>query len=169
MSLRREMLQVARLAPRLLGEAGELVEGFVRGQWNPDGGVRDRAGASDLYYTVFGMESLQALQRPVPESARGYLAGFAAGDGLDFVHRCCLARGWAVLGVAGFAQREELARALAGYRSADGGFAQRPGEARGTSYAAYLALGALQDLGTPLPPAAEIAAALAPLRSADGG
>jgi len=169
MSLRREMLQVARLASRLLGEAGDLVEGFVRGQWNADGGVRDRAGASDLYYTVFAMESLQALQRPVPESVRGYLAGFAAGDGLDFVHRCCLARGWAMLGVDGFPQRDELARAIGAYRSADGGYAQRSGEAHGTSYAAFLAIGALQDLGAPLPAANEIAAALMPLRSADGG
>ena len=32
MSLRLEMLQVARLAPRLLGESAESVEGFLRGE-----------------------------------------------------------------------------------------------------------------------------------------
>ena len=49
MSLRLEMIQVARLAPKLLGESAELVEAYVRGQQNPDGGFRDRDGNSDLY------------------------------------------------------------------------------------------------------------------------
>ena len=39
MSLRLEMLQVARLAPSVLGaEASELIEKFIRGQQNDDGG-----------------------------------------------------------------------------------------------------------------------------------
>jgi prenyltransferase beta subunit len=168
MTLRLEMLQVARLAPRVLGESVDLVERFVRGQWLPDGGVRDRVGASDLYYTVFGLEALQALQRPLPPGVRDYLTGFAAGAGLDFVHRCCLARGWAIFGVGEFGQRATLIDTLATHRSGDGGFSAKPGEARGSVYAAYLALGALQDLRAELPPAGEVLPALASLRTADG-
>src|SRR5437762_3079233 len=55
------MLQVARLAPKLLGDAVDSVATFLLGQLNPDGGFKDRAGNSDLYYTVFGIEGLFAL------------------------------------------------------------------------------------------------------------
>src|SRR3954470_21328413 len=57
------MLQVARLAPKLLGEeASDLVVAFLRSQLNDDGGFKDRAGNSDLYYSVFGLEGLLALR-----------------------------------------------------------------------------------------------------------
>ena len=63
MSLRLEMLQVARLARSVLGdEACDLVEGYVRSQQNEDGGFRDREGISDLYYTSFAIDALTALQ-----------------------------------------------------------------------------------------------------------
>ena len=60
------MLQVARLAPKQLGESRDLVSAFLRERVNPDGGFQDRAGASDLYYTVFGLDGLIALQEEVP-------------------------------------------------------------------------------------------------------
>ncbi len=169
MSLRLEMLQVARLGPRLLGESAALVAGFVSGQWNPDGGVRDRAGQSDLYYTVFGLEALQALQLPPPPAVSGYIAGFGSGEGLDLVHRCCLARAWSMLGMDDQRRRAALALSLAGFSAGDGGFASRPDEAHGSAYAAFLALGALQDLGVALPGEAAVLGALARLRAADGG
>ena len=57
------MLQVARLAPKILGpEATGLVASFLRAQQNEDGGFKDRQGGSDLYYTVFGLDALTALQ-----------------------------------------------------------------------------------------------------------
>ena len=59
------MLQVARLAPKLLGDAAESVTTFLRSKLNDDGGFADRSGASDLYYTVFGVESLFALIKTV--------------------------------------------------------------------------------------------------------
>ena len=42
MSLRLEMLQVARLAPQILGDASELVQNFLANQQNTDGGFKDR-------------------------------------------------------------------------------------------------------------------------------
>ena len=92
------MLQVARLAPTQLGESRDLVAGFLREQLNPDGGFQDRSGTSDLYYTVFGLDALIALQEDPPvEQTAAYLDGFGDGAGLDFVHLACLARGWAAL------------------------------------------------------------------------
>ena len=93
------MLQVARLAPKQLGESRDLVTAFLRERVNPDGGFQDRAGASDLYYTVFGLDALIALQEDLPAAqTAAYLAGFGDGASLDFVHVACLARGWAAHG-----------------------------------------------------------------------
>jgi prenyltransferase beta subunit len=60
------MLQVARLAPTLLGDSRDLVRAFLESRVNPDGGFQDRTGQSDLYYTVFGLEGLSALSIPAP-------------------------------------------------------------------------------------------------------
>ena len=74
------MLQVARLAPKMLGDSTELVRQFFVAQQNPDGGFRDRSGRSDLYYTVFGLEGLIALQMPLPgERLIKYLEPFGTG------------------------------------------------------------------------------------------
>src|SRR5690606_8973288 len=66
-SSRLEMLQVARLAPRLLRDATELVHRFLGSQLAPGVAFVDRAGKPDLYYSVFGLECLLALQEPPPE------------------------------------------------------------------------------------------------------
>src|SRR4051812_14030639 len=97
MSLRLEMLQVARLAPKQLGESADLVASFLRSTQAADGGFADRAGNADLYYSVFAIEGLFALRADLPLSSfRPFLEDFGGGDGLDFVHLCCLARCWAV-------------------------------------------------------------------------
>ena len=131
------MLQVARLAPSLLQEAAEPVATFLREQFNPDGGARDRAGTSDLYYTVFALEGLIALQQDPPtDRVRAYLSRFASGDGLDFVHLTCLARCWAALGKG--ALTEELSGPLA-LKILQGG--------NDSVYHQFLKFGALEDLG----------------------
>jgi prenyltransferase beta subunit len=164
------MLQVARLAPTQLGESTSLVARFLRERLNADGGFQDRAGASDLYYTVFGLDSLVALQQDLPadETSR-YLEQFDDGDGLDFVHLACLVRGWAAL-------RRQLDTPLAdrllarieAWRSGDGGYSTIPSSETGSAYAAFLALGAYEDLGRPLPEPDRLIASLATLRTADG-
>ncbi len=165
------MLQVARLAPRLLGESRELVAGFFKSALTPEGGFRNRDGAADLYYTVFGLEGLIALQEPLPVAeVTPYLARFGDGGGLDFVHLACLARAWAAVApdMAGVPARA-LGDRLAAYRSGDGAFSQTPGAATGTIYASFLALGALQDLRAAPPDAEPLAALVAASRAADGG
>src|SRR5262245_22890240 len=139
MSLRLEMLQVARLAPKQLGESRDLVAAFLRDCLNSDGGFQDRTGGSDLYYTVFGLEGLTALQEPLPtEPVAGCLRGFGDGAELDFVHLCCLARCWAnisrdlsLVPVSGILSK------LESHRSPGGGF--------GNVYRTFLALNAYQD------------------------
>jgi prenyltransferase beta subunit len=165
------MLQVARLSPKLLGESRDLVESFVRSQLNPDGGFSDRGGQSDLYYTVFGLESLVALQAepPVEDIAR-YLHTLGRGDELDFVHTACLARCWAGIRRSVDTDLGDaiLAR-LESHRTADGGYNQAPGVTHGTTYAAYLAFGAYQDLNIAMPEPERLLMSLQTLRADDGG
>lgn len=166
------MLQVARLAPRLLGESAKNVEVFLRSQLADDGGFRGRAGDSDLYYTVFGAEGLRALRVDLPAaSLAAYLRSFGDGSRLDLVHAACLARAWAALPPEKRVEApvSTLAARIAAHRSADGGYAPTPRSTSGTAYAMFLAVGALQDLGQPLPPPHELRPSLASLRATDGG
>lgn len=165
------MLQVARLAPRQLGESRDLVAAFLRSALTADGGFADRGGATDLYYTVFGLEGLIALQEPLPsDQVAAYLRRFRDGAGLDFVHLSCLVRAWAAIDPdMTRAPVERLLARLAEYRSADGAFAPTPQAQSGSVYASYLALGAYQDLRAGLPDAERLADVVAASRAADGG
>jgi prenyltransferase beta subunit len=164
------MLQVARLAPTQLGDSRELVVRFLNDRVNADGGFQDRAGNSDLYYTVFGLDALVALQADLPgEHTAAYVGSFGAGDGLDFVHLACLARARAALPhAAAGASPEDLLARIEAFRSADGGYAQARGADRGSVYAAFLALGAYEDLNREPPEKTRIADAMRGLRAADG-
>jgi prenyltransferase beta subunit len=164
------MLQVARLAPRQLGESRDLVTAFLRERLNPDGGFQDRAGASDLYYTVFGLDALIAVQEDPPiEQTGSYLVRFGDGAGLDFVHLSCLARAWAALRRRpDSAHVDRLLASIEACRSADGGYATSPGMPHGSAYGAFLALGAYQDSGRTLPAAESVVSSLRGLRASDG-
>lgn len=166
------MLQVARLSPKLLGDSADLVRDYLRSQLTPAGGFADRAGNPDLYYTVFGLEGLFALRAdlPIPQ-VLGYLKSQGAGEALDFVHLSCLCRCW-----AGMPKDEHkhipddaILSKVESFRSADGGYAQEPGEADGTIYGCFLALGAYQDLGRDLPDVAGVLNCVNRLRAEDGG
>jgi prenyltransferase beta subunit len=166
------MLQVARLAPTLLSESRDLVAAFLHGRLHESGGFTDRAGQPDLYYTVFGLEALSALREPVRlDGTRAYLTGYGDGAGLDFVHLSCLARCWANLPerMPDAETRGRLLARLPPFRSADGGFGTEPGEATGTAYGAFVALGAYQDLAEPMPEPERLVASIHALAAADGG
>ena len=176
MSFRLEMLQVARLAPGMLGDAVALVEGFLRSRMTSEGAFTDRDGRADLYYTVFGMEGLLALQKDLDWAAlAGWLRGFGEGDGLDFVHLCCLARCWNAvphaLGVVGLgeADRAGILARLAGWRAADGGFHQRAGSARCSAYGSLLGWAAHFDLKADVADSGKLVHCLGALRTSDGG
>ena len=171
MSLRLEMLQVARLAPKVLGDSTELIREFLIRQQNPDGGFQDRAGKSDLYYTVFGMDALLAIQSDRHlETTEEYVRSFHHGHELDFVHLCCLARGWA--GVTDGRTRspfvQEILQRIESFRTADGGYNPKPGAGSGTAYGNFLALGACLDLGEKPPEPLRLVQSFKLLETNDG-
>ncbi|MEY2789797.1 MAG: hypothetical protein RLZZ34_2940, partial [Verrucomicrobiota bacterium] len=98
MSLRLQLLQVARLAPRLLGDSTDLVREFYRRQLREQGAGCDRDGRPDLYYTIFALAGAQALDVPIPADATAaWLETHGDGSSLDFVHLGALARCWAAV------------------------------------------------------------------------
>ncbi len=171
MSLRLEMLQVARLAPAVLGEASELIERFVRGCQMPDGGFRDRDGQSDLYYTSFAVDALTALRCDVPtEQIAIYLLGFGDGEGLDFVHLCCLARIWSSLdsikpkpGLI-----DQILLRIEAFRTKEGGYEQSPTAQHGSCYGCLLAYGAYADHRKSLPEIEKLRVTLDNLKTQEG-
>lgn len=171
MSLRLEMLQVARLAPSLLGEdATRRVEGFVRSQFHSSGGFLDRDRRNpDLYYTVFGLDALTALQAALPQEILAFLDSKETINNLDFIHLCSLVRCFSC-----FPQRAGAVTALLqrieAYRSSDGGYNQT-GEAMscGSAYASFLAYGAYSDHGMTLPDPDGVVDCLASLFQKCGG
>ena len=174
MSIRLEMLQVARLAPEVLGEAAELVLEFFKARQNPDGGFRGRSAESDLYYTVFGIEGITAMQGILDiDRLKGYLQTFGLGEHLDFVHLCCLARCWANVAQASEQAIPEvlvhsMSKALERYRTEEGGFAPTPSSSQATAYAAFTGVAALQDLGLPISNREGLINSLENLKTGDG-
>ncbi len=159
MSLRLEMLQVARLAPSIMGEeASRLIYDSLLQKQNEDGGFQDRDGESDLYYTSFAIDALTALQQDLPEEklTRFLNEKLSTLEKLDFVHLCCLARCFSALPSG--KNTEALAPAFSAieedYRSEDGGYNQSDDCKTGSAYACFLAWGAYTDHGL-VPPAPE--------------
>jgi prenyltransferase beta subunit len=171
-SVRRETLQIARLAPTLLSDSTDLVTAFVRSRLNADGGFANRAGDSDLYYTVFGLQALLALRADLPvESTTRYLSRFGDGEDLDLIHLACLAGCRAMLGAEHMPPGlgEKVLERIERYRTPDGGYHTSLGAERGTAYHAFLALGAYEDLESPPPDPSRLAASIQGLQAADGG
>jgi len=174
MSMRLEMLQVARLAPKLLGDSSNLVREFLRREQNDDGGFKDRTGKSDLYYTVFGIDGLLALQAEIPvDPIASFLTSFGDGDGLDFVHLCCLARCWAAVChsskvTVAVELQSAIFRHIEQFRTTDGGYHPTPGGNFGSVYGCFLACGAYQDLKSELPDPLRLVQSLKFLETADG-
>ena len=171
MSFRLEMLQVARVAPKALGESAELVAAFLHSQLSAEGGFINRGGRPDLYYTVFGIEGMVALRQELPlDRIAAWLEKHGDGDGLDFVHLCCLARCWRGVDAKRFssAAREALTALIEKYRTPDGGYHQSPGKETGSAYGALLAGSAYEDLEIAIPQPELLALSMLALQTADG-
>ena len=171
MSLRLQLLQVARLAPRLLGDSTELVRAFFRNQLSPEGAGLDRDGRPDLYYTIFALAGLQALDAEVPrEKVEAFLHSHGDGAKLDFVHLSALARCWAVVGKERLPRGRDraLLERLEIFRKPDGGYEGDAKLAHGTAYGAFVALGAYEDLGYTPPNVIKLVQSLKRLETPDG-
>jgi len=170
-SLRLQLLQIARLAPRLLADSTPLVRDFYHLQFNADGAAGDRSGRPDLYYTIFALAGAQALDVPVPVArTAAWLASHGDGAGLDFVHLGALARCWAAIGLERMPPRlgRTLLERIEQFRKPDGGYEGDARMAHGTAYGAFVALGAYQDLGHTPPRILELVRSLKRLETADG-
>lgn len=171
MSIRLEMLQVARVAPKLLGDSTDLVRRFIQSQFSSDGAGLDRDGEPDIYYTVFCLEAGLALQMPdCGVATRRYLESMGQGGDLDFIHLCCLIRAWACVGLQHTSPtwRRAMRERIAAFRTGDGGYAIDP-RGPGSAYGCFLALAAHQDLREPIPSPEGLLACLGSLRTTDGG
>jgi prenyltransferase beta subunit len=163
------MLQVARRGAQALGESAELVRAFLKSQLTEKGGGRDRAGGEDLYYTIFVLAGLNALEEAIPvEKVRSFLETFGDGEGLDFVHLGALARCWSVVGDLSPERARRMATSLEGYRSKDGAYEGLKGSECGNAYGCFVALGAYQDLGLLMPKPLKLVQALKFLETPDG-
>jgi hypothetical protein len=168
-SLRLQLLQVARLAPRLLGESTGLVQDFYRRQFDESGAATDRAGKPDLYYTIFAIAGSLALDVPMPtDQVRNWLLTFKDGAGLDLVHLGALARCWAEVGGAPENLKDHLLSGIESFRKPDGGYDVDKALPHGTAYGAFVALGAWQDLGRTPPRLLDLVRCFKHLESADG-
>jgi hypothetical protein len=162
------MLQLARRGALTLGEVLPQVRAFGQSRLLQGAGL-DRDGRPDLYYTIFAIAALQAVDAPLPASeVRSYLAGFGDGDGLDFVHLGALARCHGAMGGAPPALAAAILARLEVFRSADGGYEGECGSAHGSAYGCFVALGAYQDLNTPLPDPLRMVQSLKFLETPDG-
>jgi hypothetical protein len=170
-SLRLQLLQVARLAPRLLGDSTQLVRLFYEKQFDARGAAHDRGGKPDIYYTIFAIGGALALDVPLPvERLREWLMTFGDGDGLDLVHLGALARCWAEVGKSCMPKRldEQILDRIEAFRKRDGGYDVDPKLAHGTAYGAFVALGAWQDLGRTPPRLLDLVRCFKHLETPDG-
>jgi prenyltransferase beta subunit len=171
MSIRSDMIRAAARAKTHLRDSVSAAAEYLRSHQNPDGGFRDRAGTSDLYYTVFGIEGLVALGGTFDRAAtREYLRSFGEGGTLDYIHLACLIRAWADLGDQPLEPhtRDGLLKNLLTYRSEDGGFSDSLGAEHGTAYGCFLGLAACQDLAHSLQEAEQFVESVGRLRRDDG-
>jgi prenyltransferase beta subunit len=164
------MLSAMRLAPNQLGESSSLVREFIRSQLSPAGGFGDRSGRADLYYTVFGLESLIALGAQIPPEVIPFLLGFGTGERLDLVHQCCLIRCRASAGIPpSDAELETMMSQLENYRTSDGGYNPDSSVSTASAYGCFLVTMAYEDLGKQLPIKDRAVRCLKQLQAADGG
>ncbi len=175
MTLRQDMIQALARAPKLLNNSTDLVRKYVVNQLGEDGGFLGRDNKSDLYYTVFGLELLVALDCSVPvDSLIKYLGTFDQGQGLDLVHLAGLTRCHANIADVTSAAidtslKEGLIKRLHDLQCKDGSFSTNISAVHGNAYGCFLAIAMYQDLDIPVPDPEPFRRCLQELIMKDGG
>jgi len=162
------MSYLADLTLRLAAGASRLPEplctrhaAYLARQQQPDGGFAGRRGASDLYYTGFGLRGLAllgALDSPQAEAAARYLRpqlgrGLAPIDFLSLVFSAVVLdalAGLDVFAAAGLDRAAEVARLVAPYHRPDGGYAKSERSGQTSTYHTFLTVACLDLLRLPL-------------------
>ncbi len=149
-------------------------------QQQADGGFAGREGASDLYYTSFGLRSLAILGElhgPLAERAGKFLQGRLAGregvvDFLSLIYSATLLENSAGIDIFESSSpnwREATATKLEELRREDGGYAKGPQGHASSTYNSFLVLLCLQMLEQPLPQPERMLNFLFSQQADDGG
>lgn len=172
MTIRQEMIKAVSRSKAVMEDSIFLVINFLTESINSDGGFRGRDKQSDLYYTVFGLEALLALDSTFPQDKiLSFIQGLVKKDPADLVHLASLIRCYANLSENGIEKkfRSKFIKDLERFRSKDGGFANNTGAEHGTTYGCFLALAAYQDLQMDMPDSTEAAQCIRALSIPNGG
>jgi geranylgeranyl transferase type-2 subunit beta len=140
---------------------------YLRGHVQPDGGFAGREGASDLYYTSFGLRALAllgALEGEVVAGAASYLARQLSAqvpvvDFLSLVYSATtlkLAAGLDVFQGQPAAWPDRVAAELEKLRRADGGYAKTADGQAGSMYHSFLVVLCQQMIGQATPDVAAL-------------
>ena len=170
MNLHQRMLLQTQRAKLLLNDASENVAQFIDSQIGGQGGFIDRAGQEDLYYTVFGLDVLLALDVPIPQRVSAFITSQVNFEFLDLVHLCCLIRCATTLSLHTFVQAHhpKFLEALEHYQSVDGAYSQEIKAPIGSAYACFLVMDAYQCLETPVPRPEALVACIRAVSCGDG-
>ncbi|MCA1808730.1 MAG: prenyltransferase/squalene oxidase repeat-containing protein [Kiritimatiellia bacterium] len=174
-----DLITTAAQASLLLSEAGRRkIADYLRSCLHQAGGFCDRAGRPDLYYTVFGLSGLLALEQPIPQAdrIRSFLESCGNPRNMSFVELISLIRCHHLLDAAGHptplseTRLQAIINRIGQYRCQDGGFAHDGIHSEhSTLYALFLIEQALRDLGQAAMIPADPADLIARLATPDGG
>ncbi len=153
---------------------------WLLGQQRPDGGFAGREGASDVYYTSFGLRLLAVLGQldgEPAERAANFLAARLSGretivDFLSLIYSATLlenAAGIDIFASAAPDWRDSVAQALEALRRPDGGYAKGPEGTASSTYHSFLVLLCRELIERPVPEPERLATFLLSQRSEDGG
>lgn len=154
MTLREEMMAVARGASGVLGEASDLIKTFLVSQYHPQGGMMNRAGNPDLYYGFFGLECQQVLGMSIDDKSWvRYLQAQEKNAEQDLVHLSCLIRCWANLPQAHLPAdlKSHFSTCLMQYQCRDGSFHTLRSQDKGSAYGCFVAMDSFHNLGQSVP------------------
>lgn len=176
-----------QLTLRLAAGIGELDEPtrlrhtqFLLAKQQPDGGFAGREGASDLYYTSFGLRSLAILGQlygEVAERAATFLQTKLTGhesvvDFLSLIYSAKLLESAAGIDIFAHAAEDwqrSVADTLHTLRRKDGGYAKGPEGMASSTYHTFLVLLCLQLIEQPIPQPESMVTFLLSQEAEDGG
>ncbi|MCX7871914.1 MAG: terpene cyclase/mutase family protein [Verrucomicrobiae bacterium] len=172
MTIKAEMLKTAEKAKGVLGDSFNLVIDFVKSRQNPDGGFRGRSAESDLYYSVFANNILNACGVAAGNSMTAFVESQKNNTNADFIHLCSYINLCSALILPDKLSHSEISTLkglLESFRSADGGYSVHKNSAHGSVYACFLAFSAYENLNSEPPDREKILDCLKNLETPDGG
>lgn len=173
-ALVRHLAETARDGMTVLDDAAQsALHTFILSQLAPAGGFRGPGGEGDVYFTLFGLACLQAAGiTPDLMKTADFLHAAEADAARDLVHLSCLIQSRDLLAPSAPGTASQLQRLLSkveNFRTDDGGFSRKPGQAHGSAYGAYLALLAYGAGNVRVPLAVKLVPSVSALLHACGG